>query len=110
MQNVVIPLLRPSQCRAGITVRRAIGEAGARSWKKQRSPGEQADRACNIAQRESRLASAPANGVPTSNWCLIARELGEPFKMRKQKIAISAGALIDDAKKWKAIDCTKKGT
>lgn len=42
--------------------------------------------------------------VQTSNWCLIAREFGEPLKMGKQKIATSAGALIDDAKKWKSID------
>ena len=48
--------------------------------------------------------SAPANGALTSNWCLIARELGEPLKMGKQKTAIRAGALIDDAAKWKSID------
>jgi hypothetical protein len=45
--------------------------------------------------------------VLTSNWCLIAREFGGPSKLRKQRTAISAGALIDDAKKskkWKAID------
>ncbi len=45
-----------------------------------------------------------ANSVPTSNRYFIVRESGEPLKMRKQKIAIKAGALIDDAKKWKSID------
>jgi len=49
------------------------------------------------------MASAPVNSVPTSNRYFIARELGEPLKMRKQKTAIRAGALIDDARKWKAI-------
>lgn len=53
---------------------------------------------------ENRMASAPVNSVPTSNRYFIARELGEPLKMRKQKTAIRAGALIDDARKWKAID------
>ena len=40
----------------------------------------------------------------TSGGCLIAREPGEPLEMGKQKTANSAGALIDDAKKWKSID------
>lgn len=53
---------------------------------------------------ENRKASAPVNSVPTSNRYFIAREFGEPLKMRKQKIALEAGALIDTAKKWKAID------
>ena len=57
-----------------------------------------------MAQCESRWTSVPANRMLTSNWCLIARELGEPSKLRKQRTAIGAGALIDDAKKWKAID------
>ena len=48
--------------------------------------------------------SVPVNSVLTSNWCLVARESGEPSKMGKQKTAFSAGALIDDAKKWKSID------
>jgi RNA-directed DNA polymerase len=48
--------------------------------------------------------SIPVNSVLTSNWCLVARELGEPLKMRRQKTAIRAGALIDDAQKWKSID------
>jgi len=61
-----------------------------------------------MAQRESRRASALANSVLTSNRCLIAREPGEPSKMRKQKTALDAGALIDDAKKWKSINWTWK--
>lgn len=44
------------------------------------------------------------NDVPTSNRYFIVRESGEPLKMRTQKIALEAGALIDDAKKWKSID------
>jgi RNA-directed DNA polymerase len=59
-----------------------------------------------MAQRESRRATALANSVLTSNRCLIAREPGEPSKMRKQKTALDAGALIDDAKKWKSINWT----
>jgi len=42
--------------------------------------------------------------VQTSNWCLFARELVEPLKMRKQMTAEKAGALKDDAKKWNSID------
>jgi RNA-directed DNA polymerase len=42
--------------------------------------------------------------VLTSNWCLIARELVEPLKMRKQMMAQKAGALRDDADKWSSID------
>jgi len=42
--------------------------------------------------------------VLTSRRCLIARELGEPLEMGKQKTATRAGALIDDAKKWKSTD------
>lgn len=38
--------------------------------------------------------------VQTSNRCLIARELVEPSKMRKQMTAVKAGALKDDAHKW----------
>jgi len=53
---------------------------------------------------KSRMVSTPVNSVLTSNRYFIVRELGEPLKMRKQKIALEAGALIDDAKKWKAID------
>jgi RNA-directed DNA polymerase len=53
---------------------------------------------------ENWMASATVNSVPTSNRYFIARELGDPLKMRKQKTAIRAGALIDDAKKWKVID------
>ena len=34
----------------------------------------------------------------------MARELGGPFKMGKQKTATKAGALIDDAKNWKTLD------
>ncbi len=37
---------------------------------------------------------APAKRVPTSDRCSVARESGEPSKMRKQKTA-SAGALRD---------------
>jgi RNA-directed DNA polymerase len=46
--------------------------------------------------------------VLTSNRYFIARELGEPLKMRKQKTALEAGALIDDGKKWKAIVWKRK--
>ena len=45
-----------------------------------------------------------ANGVLTFNWCLVARESGEPLKMGKQMIATKAGAPVDDAKKWHSID------
>jgi len=48
--------------------------------------------------------NSPGESVLTSGKCLIAREPGEPLKMGKQKTAIRAGALVDDAKKWKAID------
>jgi hypothetical protein len=41
---------------------------------------------------------------PTSNRCLIARELGEPLKTRRQMTALKAGALGDDSKAWKSID------
>ncbi len=43
------------------------------------------------------------NSVQTSNRYLIARESGEPPKMGKQKTANSAGAPIDDARKWNSI-------
>ena len=42
--------------------------------------------------------------VQTSNWCLVARELGEPSKMRKQMTADKAGALGDNANEWHSID------
>jgi hypothetical protein len=42
--------------------------------------------------------------VQTSNWCLVAREPGEPLKKRKQMMAKQAGALGDDAAKWNSID------
>jgi hypothetical protein len=42
--------------------------------------------------------------VQTSNWCLFARELVEPLKMREQMTAEKAGALRDDAGKWSSID------
>jgi RNA-directed DNA polymerase len=45
--------------------------------------------------------------VQTSNWCLVARELAEPLKMRKQMTADKAGALKDDADKWNSIDWKK---
>ena len=45
--------------------------------------------------------------VQTSNWCLFARELVEPLKMRKQVTAEEAGALRDDADKWRSIDWKK---
>ncbi len=44
--------------------------------------------------------------VQTSNGYLIAREFGEPSKMGKQMTAITAGAPVDDAKKWSSIDWT----
>ena len=49
---------------------------------------------------------AAENSVQTSNRYLSARELVEPLKMRKQMTALSAGALIDDARKWNSIDWT----
>ena len=45
--------------------------------------------------------------VQTSNWCLVARELVEPLKMRKQMTAGKAGALRDDADEWNSIDWKK---
>jgi hypothetical protein len=48
--------------------------------------------------------SASVKRVLTSRRCLIAREPGEPLEVGKQKTASRAGALIDDAKKWKSID------
>jgi RNA-directed DNA polymerase len=42
--------------------------------------------------------------VLTSNRCLVAREFGEPSKMRKRKTAQKAGALGDDANRWHSID------
>ncbi len=57
-----------------------------------------------MTQRESRIGNSPGESVLTSRRCLIARELGEPLEMGKQKTALRAGALIDDAKKWKSID------
>ena len=41
------------QYRAGITVRRAGGEAGERIWKKQMSRGNIGNRVLNMAQREN---------------------------------------------------------
>jgi RNA-directed DNA polymerase len=57
-----------------------------------------------MVQRENREQQPPAKRVLTSSGYLIAREPGEPLKMGKQKTALRAGALIDDAKKWKAVD------
>ncbi len=45
MCNVLTLSLRPAQCRAGITVRRVVGVAGKRCWKKQMPLGEPMDRA-----------------------------------------------------------------
>ena len=42
--------------------------------------------------------------MQTSNWCLIARESGEPLRMGKQMTAEKAGALIDYANGWKSIN------
>ncbi len=44
MRNVLTLSLRPVQCRAGITVRRAVGVAGKRCWKKQMPSGKLVDR------------------------------------------------------------------
>ena len=44
------------------------------------------------------------NSVQTSNRYLIVRESGEPSKMGKQKMAFSASAPIDDARKWNSIN------
>jgi len=49
------------------------------------------------------MASAWPKWEPTSDRCFIARESGEPSKMGKRKTA-QAGALIDDAAKWKGVD------
>jgi len=57
-----------------------------------------------MVQTRKPKGNSPGESVLTSRRCLIARELGEPLEMGKQKTAISAGALIDDAKKWKSID------
>ncbi|UCF84270.1 MAG: group II intron reverse transcriptase/maturase [Desulfobacteraceae bacterium] len=43
----------------------------------------------------------------TSNWCLVAREPGEPLKKRRQTTAKKAGALGDDAGKWNSMDWKK---
>ena len=51
-------------------------------------------------------ATASANSVLTSSGNLIAREPREPSRMRKQETAMEAGALIDNAKKWKSIHWT----
>ena len=40
----------------------------------------------------------------TSGRCFVARESGESSKMRTQMTVYKTGALIDDAKSWKAID------
>ncbi len=77
---------------------------GVRGWKKRMPPGKPADRACDMAQRESRTASAPANSVLTSNGCLIARELGEPSQMRKQETVFDTGALIGGASSWNSVN------
>ena len=44
--------------------------------------------------------------LPTSGGCFIAREFGESSKMRTQMTVASnsTGALIDNARKWHAID------
>jgi RNA-directed DNA polymerase len=39
-----------------------------------------------------------------SIWCLFAREQAEPLKLRMQMTADKAGALKDDADKWRYID------
>jgi hypothetical protein len=53
--------------------------------------------------RENHGPSAPANGVPTSDRCSVAREVGEPSKVGRQMTA-QAGAPTDDAHKWDGID------
>jgi len=103
MQNVITPWLRPVQRRAGITVRRAVGDAGKRCWKKRMPSGKPVDRACDMAQRETRVASAPVNSVQTSNGCLIAREFEEPSEMRKQRTVYITGALINESSSWDSI-------
>ena len=50
---------------------------------------------------------SPGESVQTSDRCLGARELGEPLEMGRQKTADKAGALIDDARKWKSIDWSR---
>ena len=81
-----------SNSQAGITARRAVGAAG-----------KPADKALNVARRESRRPQPRRISVQTSNWCLIAREFVEPLKMREQMTADEAGALRDDAEKWNSV-------
>jgi RNA-directed DNA polymerase len=54
--------------------------------------------------RKADASMQTVNRVQTSNGYLIARESGEPSKMGKQKTANSAGAPIDDARKWNSIE------
>ncbi len=42
--------------------------------------------------------------MPTFSRCFVARESGESSEMRTQMMAEKAGALVDSAKQWKAID------
>jgi len=53
-RNVVTPPLRLVQRQASATARHAEGVAGRRDWKKRRLPGKPRDRACDMAQRQSR--------------------------------------------------------
>ena len=64
---------------------RAVGRAEERSRKKQTPRGKPMDRACDMAQCESRKATAPANSMQTSDRCFIAKESVEPLSTEKQK-------------------------
>ncbi len=51
--------------------------------------------------------STLATSVQTSDWCLIAREFGEPLKIGKQMTVFSetkTGESVDSAEKWASID------
>ena len=54
MWNVLTQSHRLTQSQAGITVRRAVGVAGERIWKKQRPVCNGLDRAVGVAQRKNR--------------------------------------------------------
>ncbi len=96
--NVEKSSLRRDAVHGKPTVRQAHGGATLRSQKKRRPPCNGADRAWNMAQRESQNVQVPANRVPTSDRCSIARESGDTSNLGKQKTA-SAGAPKDESQK-----------
>ncbi|MEJ2446059.1 MAG: group II intron reverse transcriptase/maturase [Exilibacterium sp.] len=44
------------------------------------------------------------NGVLTFNWCLVARESGEPLRTGKLETAYSAGAPVNETEPWHTVD------